>query len=156
MTSVYDFTMNDISGKSKSLADYKGKILLLVNTASKCGLTPQYEGLQALQEKYGERGFTVLGFPSNDFMGQEPGTEQEIAAFCSTRYNVTFPLFSKIAVKGDAIHPLYRYLTKDAPHHSDIQWNFHKFLVDRSGQIVANIGPKTTPEEVAPMIEKLL
>ena len=154
--SVYDFKMKDIKGKDVSLGDYKGKVLLLVNVASKCGLTPQYEGLEEIYKKYHSRGFEILAFPANDFMGQEPGTNEEIAQFCSLNYDVTFPMFSKISVKGENQAPLYQYLTKEAPHHGDIQWNFHKFLVNKNGEVVANIGPRTTPEEVAPQIEKLL
>jgi glutathione peroxidase len=152
--SIYDFKLKDIAGKEKSLKDFEGKVVLLVNVASKCGLTPQYEGLQKLYAKYKDQGFVVLGFPANNFMGQEPGTEKEIADFCSSKYDVTFPLFAKISVKGDDIHPFYKYLTTEAEHHGDIEWNFHKFLVDRTGHVVANISAKTKPEDVAPMIEK--
>lgn len=155
-TSIFDFSMKDIRGTQKSLAEFKGQVLLLVNVASKCGLTPQYEGLETLYRQYKDQGFTVLGFPANNFMGQEPGTNEEIASFCSTQYDVTFPLFAKISVKGADIDPLYRYLTEDAPHHGEIKWNFHKFLIDRSGQVVANIDPQTPPDQIAPLLEKLL
>ena len=154
--SVHDFKLKDIKGTERSLGEYKGKVLLLVNVASKCGLTPQYEGLQDLFDEYGERGFAVLGFPANNFGAQEPGTNDEIATFCSTKYDVTFPMFAKISVTGPDIHPLYKYLTTEAPHHGDITWNFQKFLVDRDGQVVANIGPKTSPSDISSMIEKLL
>jgi glutathione peroxidase len=154
--SVLDFTMKDIKGRDVNLSNYKGKVLLLVNVASKCGLTPQYEGLQELYERFKDRGFEILAFPSNDFMGQEPGTNEEIASFCSTKYDVTFPLFSKISVKGAGLHPLYAYLTQEAPHHGEIKWNFHKFLVGKDGQVVANVDPKMAPQEMVPMIEELL
>lgn len=154
--SVLDFTMKDIKGRDVNLSTYKGKVLLLVNVASKCGLTPQYEGLQDLYERFKDKGFEILAFPSNDFMGQEPGTNEEIATFCSTKYDVTFPLFSKITVKGAGIHPLYEYLTKESPHHGDIKWNFQKFLVDRDGKVAANVDPRTTPTEMIPLIEELL
>ena len=155
-TSIFDFKMKDISGNERDLADYKGQVILVVNVASKCGLTPQYDGLQKLYDQYIERGFVVLGFPANNFMGQEPGSDKEIAMFCRTKYDATFPMFSKISVKGADMHPLYKYLTTEAPHHGDVTWNFQKFLIDRSGQVVANIGPRTEPSDIAPMIEKLL
>lgn len=154
--SVHAFTMKDIKGRDVNLSNYKGKVLLLVNVASKCGLTPQYEGLQELYERFKDRGFEILAFPANDFMGQEPGTNEEIATFCSTKYDVTFPLFGKISVKGAGQAPLYQYLTQEAPHHGEIKWNFHKFLVDRDGEVVANIDPRTTPAEVIPLLEELL
>ncbi|MEK7355494.1 MAG: glutathione peroxidase [Bdellovibrionota bacterium] len=154
--SVLDFTMKDIKGRDVNLSNYKGKVLVLVNVASKCGLTPQYEGLQELYERYKDRGLEILAFPANDFMGQEPGTNEEIASFCSTKYDVTFPLFGKISVKGEGMHPLYQYLTKEAPHHGDIKWNFHKFIVDKNGEVVANVDPKTTPNEMIPLIDELL
>jgi glutathione peroxidase len=131
----------------------------MVNVASKCGLTPQYKGLQALYEKYRGQGLEILGFPANNFMGQEPGTDDEIAAFCDTNYHVTFPLFSKISVKGDDMHPLYRALTSSPePLGGDVQWNFQKYLVDRDGNAVAKFLPLTTPEDLAfvEAIEKLL
>ena len=156
MASVYDFKVKDIRGREKSLADYKGKVVLIVNVASKCGLTPQYKGLQELHDKYKERGLEILGFPANDFLWQEPGTEQEIIEFCDMNYGVKFDMFSKIHVKGKEQAPLYKYLTKDSPYPGDIKWNFHKFLVDRSGNVVANIDPKTEPKALEAEIEKLL
>jgi glutathione peroxidase len=161
MGSVYDFTLKNIEGKDVSLKEYHGKVLLLVNVASKCGLTPQYEGLQKLYTKYNERGLVILGFPANNFMGQEPGTNEEIKSFCSLKYNVSFPLFSKISVKGDDIHPLYKFLTDKGTNPEfggDIKWNFNKFLVDRNGKIIARFEPKVTPEsdEVIQAIEKAL
>ena len=154
--SVYDFRVRDIRGNEKSLADYKGQVLLIVNVASKCGLTPQYAGLESLYSDLKEKGLVVLGFPANNFGAQEPGTDAEIEQFCQTKFSVNFPMFSKISVKGESIAPLYQYLTKEAPLHSDVSWNFQKFLIDRSGQVVANIDPKKTPEEIRPMIEKYL
>lgn len=156
MTSVFDFKMKDIKGKEKSLADYRGKVLLIVNVASKCGLTPQYKGLQELYDKYHSKGLEILGFPSNDFMGQEPGTEAEIVEFCDMNYGVKFPMFGKIAVKGEAIAPLYKFLTEDSGQPGEIKWNFHKFLVDKNGVVVANIHPKTEPADLDEQIKKLL
>jgi glutathione peroxidase len=156
MKNVFDFSMKSIKGQELPLSKFKGRVALVVNVASKCGLTPQYEGLQSLYEKYKDRGFVVLGVPSNDFMGQEPGTETEIEAFCSTNYNIDFPMFAKVNVKGENMHPLYRYLTSEAPHHSEIKWNFHKFLVDGEGNVIANIDPKTTPQDIESLIEKAL
>jgi glutathione peroxidase len=156
MASIYDFKMKDIKGQERSLSDFRGQVLLLVNVASKCGLTPQYKGLEELYEKYRERGFAVLGFPSNDFAGQEPGTEREIQDFCDLNYKVQFPLFSKIAVKGESQDPLYKYLTQSSAHPGEIQWNFQKFLINKKGEVVANIGPKTEPREIDSQIEKLL
>jgi len=156
---IYGFTMNDIEGNPKSLGDYKGKVVLIVNVASKCGLTRQYEGLQALYSKYKDQGFVVLGFPCNQFMGQEPGTEAEIAEFCSVNYGVTFPLFSKIDVNGKDAHPLYRYLKAQQPgtgSKPDIEWNFAKFLIDRNGKPVQRFAPRTKPEDLTEAIEKLL
>ena len=155
-SSVHEFTLQTIDGQPAPLSAYKGKAVLFVNVASKCGYTPQYAGLQSLYSKYKDKGLVIVGVPANNFGGQEPGTNEEIAQFCSVNYDVTFPLFSKISVKGSGQAPLYQYLTKEAPHHGEIQWNFHKFLVDKNGAVVANIGPRTTPEEVAPQIEKLL
>ncbi len=147
--SALEFTMRNIDGKDVKLDDYKGKVVMIVNVASKCGYTPQYEGLQALYEKNKDKGFVILGFPANNFMSQEPGTEAEIKAFCSSKYHVTFPMFAKISVKGKDQHPLYNFLTNKAtdPEFSgDISWNFNKFLLDRSGKIVARFGSKDTPE----------
>lgn len=155
--SVYDFTMNTIDGNPQALSAYKGQVLLIVNTASKCGFTKQYAGLQLLYEKYKARGFTVLGFPANNFMGQEPGTNEEIQQFCTTRYNVTFPMFGKISVKGDNIHPLYAWLTSH-PNGAPVSWNFNKFLIGRDGNLIAHFGSRTAPEaeELAAAIEKAL
>ncbi len=147
--SIYDFTMKDIDGKEVRLAEFRGKVVLIVNVASKCGFTPQYEGLEKLYEKYREQGLVILGFPANDFLGQEPGTDADIKSFCSLTYNVTFPMFSKISVKGRDQHPLYAFLTgKDTnPGFAGaITWNFNKFLVGRDGKIVNRFGSKTAPE----------
>ena len=147
--SIYEFRMKDIDGKDVKLDAYKGKVLLVVNTASKCGYTPQYEGLQAIFDKYKGQGFTILGFPANNFGGQEPGTEAEIKEFCTLKYKVTFPMFAKISVKGEDQHPLYTYLTSketDPAFAGDITWNFNKFLIDRDGKIIARFSSKDTPE----------
>jgi len=152
----YDFEMKTITGHTKKLSDYKGKVVLLVNVASQCGLTPQYKGLEELYRRYKDQGLVVLGFPANNFGAQEPGTDAEIAAFCDTRYDVSFDLFSKISVKGSDIHPLYQFLTRDSGHPGEIKWNFHKFLIDREGKVVANIDPRTEPQDLAPMIAELL
>ena len=155
-SSVHEFTLNSIDGKPAPLSAYQGKVVLIVNVASRCGFTPQYAGLEALYEKYKDRGFTILGFPANNFGGQEPGTNEEIKTFCSSKYNVTFPMYSKISVKGDDKAPLYQFLT--AATGSEIQWNFTKFLVDKNGKVVARFEPKVTPEspDVAGAIEKAL
>lgn len=147
--SVHDFVLKDINGKDVKLKQYRGKVVMLVNVASKCGLTPQYEGLQRLYTKYQGQGFVVLGIPANNFGGQEPGTNEEIKTFCSTKYNVTFPMFSKVSVKGDDIDPLFKFLTAKETNPEfggDIAWNFNKFLVDRNGKIIARFSPKETPE----------
>jgi glutathione peroxidase len=159
--SMYEFTMKDIDGKDVKLDAYKGKVVMIVNTASKCGLTPQYEGLQTLYDKYKDKNFVVLGFPANNFMGQEPGTEKEIKEFCNLKYNVTFPMFSKISVKGADQHPFYTFLTNEKSNpgfEGDITWNFEKFLADKNGKIIARFSPKTTPDspEVVTEIEKAL
>jgi glutathione peroxidase len=149
MSSIYDFTVNDIDGNPVKLEQYKGKTVLIVNVASKCGNTPQYEGLQDLYKKYGDKGLVILGFPANNFGGQEPGTNEEIKDFCTTNYGVTFPMFSKISVKGEDIHPLYKYLTSaetDPEFAGDITWNFNKFLINPSGKIVARFDSKDKPE----------
>ena len=155
-SNVHEFTLNSIDGKPAPLSAYRGKVVLIVNVASRCGFTPQYAGLEALYEKYKDRGFVILGFPANNFGGQEPGTNEEIKTFCSTKYNVTFPMYSKISVKGEDKAPLYQFLT-DATG-SEIQWNFTKFLVDKDGKVVARFEPKVTPEspDVAAAIEKAL
>lgn len=156
---VLEFTMKRLDGAEEPLEHYKGDVVMLVNVASKCGLTPQYTGLQAIYDQYRDRGFTILGFPANDFMGQEPGTDEQIATFCDMNYGVTFPLFSKISVKGEAMHPLYHQLTTmPDPIGGDVMWNFQKYLLDREGKVVAKFGPQTTPEapEVTSAIESLL
>jgi len=138
--SVYDFTVNSIEGTPVRLSQYKGKVLLIVNVASKCGFTPQYKALEALYEKYKERGFMVLGFPANNFMNQEPGTDSEIKNFCSVNYGVTFDMFSKISVKGKDQHPLYAFLTSggsDPAYAGRVRWNFQKYLIDRKGKVIA-------------------
>ena len=147
---LYDIPIHTLQGGDATLGDYKGKTLLLVNVASKCGLTPQYEGLERLQKEYGDRGFSVIGFPSNQFMGQEPGTAEEIAQFCSATYGVTFPLMEKIDVNGADRHPIYAELTEkeDAEGAAgDITWNFEKFLVSPKGDIVARYRPQVEPED---------
>ncbi len=148
-----------LSGGTESLDRYRGQVLLIVNTASRCGYTPQYEGLQALYERYHERGFTVLGFPSNDFAGQEPGSDQEIGAFCRANYGVEFPMFSKVRVRGADAHPLYAHLTSlPEPVGGPVKWNFQKYLVDRSGKVVGRYAPSVRPEssELVAEIERLL
>ncbi|MEP6787017.1 MAG: glutathione peroxidase [Acidobacteriota bacterium] len=159
--SVLDFTMRDIDGKDTKLKQFKGKVLLVVNVASKCGYTPQYEALQAVYAKYKDQGFATLGFPANNFGSQEPGTETEIKEFCTSKYHVTFPMFAKISVKGDDKDALYSFLTSqdtDPGFAGDIKWNFTKFLVDRTGKVVARFEPGIKPDspEVATAIEKYL
>jgi len=147
--SVLEFTMKDIDGKDVKLDEYRGKVLLLVNVASRCGYTPQYEGLESIYKKYKDQGLVVMGFPANNFLGQEPGTNEEIKTFCKTKYSVSFPMFAKISVKGNDIHPLYRFLTSkntDPEFNGDISWNFNKFLVDRSGKIVNRFETQEKPE----------
>ncbi len=152
---LFSIPLKDIDGKATSLQTYHGKVLLIVNVASKCGFTPQYEGLEALYRKYSDKGLVVLGFPCNDFASQEPGTDTEIKHFCSSKYDVTFPLFDKLHVKGPDQHPLYAALTgKDSPFPGDIQWNFGKFLVGRDGTIVKRFEPKTKPDD--PTVVKAL
>jgi glutathione peroxidase len=159
--SIHQFEMKNIQGETVSLADYKDKTVLVVNVASKCGLTPQYADLEALYQEYKDRGLVILGFPANNFMGQEPGTDAEIQTFCSANYGVTFPMFSKISVKGKDIHPLYAFLTnkeKNGVVGGKVKWNFQKFLVDGNGQVVKSIAPTTSVKdaEVISEIEKLL
>jgi glutathione peroxidase len=156
--SLFDFTVLTIDGETRSLGEYRGKTLLIVNTASRCGFTPQYESLEALYQKYKARGLLVLAFPANDFMGQEPGSNAEIKVFCSERYHTSFPLFAKISVKGKQIAPLYHWLTKDSPFPGDIPWNFTKFVVAPDGSVAARFGPRTDPrsKEVTELLEKLL
>ncbi len=155
---VHSFTMKTIDGDVKPLSDYKGKTLLIVNVASKCGFTPQYAGLEELYKKYKDRGLVVLGFPANNFMGQEPGSNPEIKSFCSLKYGVTFPLFSKISVKGKDINSLYQYLTTESGFNGGITWNFNKFLVDPGGKVLARYGSKTEPlsKELTEKIESVL
>ena len=142
---IYDFTMKTIDGKNKSLADFKGKAVLIVNTASLCGHTPQYRSLETLYKQYKDQGFVVLAFPENNFKNQEPGTDEEIKKFCDLKYHVTFPVFSKISVKGDDIAPLYLYLTTKLRFNGPITWNFNKFLVNPQGQVVARFDSKIDP-----------
>ena len=147
---VLSHSLDRIDGTPQPLGDYRGRVLLLVNVASKCGNTPQYEGLESLYEKYRDRGFAVLGFPSNDFGGQEPGTDAEIASFCRSTYGVRFPMFSKIRVTGEDAHPLYREITSlPEPIGGPVKWNFQKYLVDRSGRVVARYSPRTQPDDPA-------
>lgn len=150
--SVYDYTLTDIDGKAVNLGNFKGKVLVLVNVASKCGLTPQYEQIESFYESWKDKNVVVLGFPANNFMGQEPGSNEEIKTFCSTKYGVTFPMFSKISVKGDDMHPLYQYLTKkelNGWHEGEVSWNFQKFLINKEGKLVKVFSPRTqvTSEE---------
>jgi len=161
MPDLYGFSMKAIDGADQRLRDYRGKVLLIVNVASECGLTPQYEGLQKLHAEYAARGFAVLGFPCNQFGGQEPGSNADVKKFCTTSYGVTFPLFSKIEVNGQGRAPLYAWLTgqstkPDGP--GDIKWNFAKFVIDRTGAVVARFDPATTPAapEVRAVIQKAL
>lgn len=170
IAALYDIPVKKIAGTETSLREYSGKVLLVVNVASKCGLTPQYEGLERMYERYHDRGFEVLGFPANDFLGQEPGTNQEIAQFCQMKFGAKFPLFEKITVKGEGKHPLYRYLTSARPvarpaskkslfwkaqafvrgfftKEGEISWNFEKFLVNRQGEVIERFAPEVTPED---------
>ena len=158
---IYNFKVRDIDGKDVKLKSYKGKVVMVVNTASKCGYTPQYEGLQALYDKYKDKGLVILGFPANNFGGQEPGTEAEIREFCTSKYKVTFPMFAKISVKGEDQHPLYAYLTSKETNPDfggDISWNFNKFLIDRRGRIVGRFTSKDKPmaDSVIAEVEKHL
>ena len=150
--SVYDFQVKTVDGRDVSLSQYRGKVLLIVNTASQCGYTPQYKGLEELYQAYKARGFEVLAFPSNDFGGQEPGTNEEIRTFCERRYRTTFPLFAKIPVKGPQADPLYRYLTTLPANGGEVTWNFNKFLVDSSGNVVAHLDSSTEP--TSPELER--
>ena len=159
MASVYDFTANTLDGRPVSLADYRGKVLLIVNTASKCGFTPQYTGLEALHKTYADKGLEVLGFPCNQFGAQEPGDAAEIANFCSLTYDVSFPMFAKIEVNGPEAHPLYQYLKKAKKGvlgSEGIKWNFTKFLIDKHGEVVARYAPTDKPEALEGVIQKLL
>lgn len=152
--SVYDFTVKDKKGNDVSLSEYKGKVLLIVNTATKCGLTPQYDALEALYEKYHDQGFEILDFPCNQFLAQAPGSVEEIDSFCTLRFNTKFPRFGKIKVNGKEADPLYVYLKEQKP--GRIEWNFAKFLIDREGNVVERVSSKTKPETMAESIEKLL
>jgi glutathione peroxidase len=158
---VLDFTLNSLDGKPAPLAEYRGKVVLIVNVASKCGYTPQYTGLEKIYEKYKDQGFVILGFPANNFGGQEPGTNEEIKTFCSSKYQVTFPMYSKVSVKGADSTPLYQFLTDKQSNPAtagEIKWNFTKFLVDRNGKVIARFEPAITPEsaDVTGAIEKAL
>ena len=147
---MLDYTMRRLDGQEQDLNDYRGKVLLLVNVASECGLTPQYSGLQALYSKYRDQGFEILGFPANNFGAQEPGTDAQIAQFCEKNYGVSFPMFSKISVKGADKHPLYAELTSmPAPIGGEVEWNFQKYLVNRKGEVVERFAPPTTPSDPA-------
>ncbi len=154
----YDFKVKTVDGKDLSLAEFKGKVLLVVNVASRCGFTPQYTGLESLYQKYRDQGFSVLGFPCNQFGAQEPGNEAEIKNFCSTQYNVTFPLFSKVEVNGAQTHPLYTFLKSEAKGllgSEMIKWNFTKFLIDGEGRVVQRFAPNVEPSAIEPEIKKL-
>lgn len=155
---LYAFDAVTNGGETRSLSAYRGKVVLLVNVASRCGYTPQYARLQQLHEKYAKRGLVILAFPSNDFGAQEPGTDAEIRSFCTTTYGVTFDLFSKIRVTGEDMHPLYRYLTKESPYPGEVKWNFTKFLADRKGTVVGRYGSAVDPmgSEITEKIESLL
>lgn len=156
--SIYSFSANTITGEELSLSTYKGKVLLIVNTASKCGFTPQYHELQALYTAYQSSGFEILAFPCNQFMNQEPGTDQQIQSFCQTHYGVTFPLFSKVDVKGKKAHPLFQFLSKQSSGliTDEIKWNFTKFLVNKKGEVVGRYAPTTTPKKIEKEIQALL
>ncbi|MNB81373.1 Hydroperoxy fatty acid reductase gpx1 [compost metagenome] len=157
--SIYDYQANTLRGNEETLSKYEGKVLLIVNTASKCGFTPQYKGLQEVYDKFKDRGFEVLGFPSNQFASQEPGNSDEIEEFCQLNYGVTFPMYEKIDVNGDNAHPLFKHLTKEAPGalgSKRVKWNFTKFLVDREGRVLKRFAPTTTPESLQDEIQALL
>jgi glutathione peroxidase len=158
MAGIYDFSATSLAGEDVALKRYEGQVLLIVNTASACGFTPQYKGLEALQRSFGSRGFSVLGFPCNQFGAQEPGDAAQIEQFCSRNYGVSFPMFAKVDVNGGGAHPLYQYLKgeKSGLLGSSIKWNFTKFLVDRSGKVVARHAPTTSPEALTKEIEALL
>ena len=159
MTSIYDFTAKSLQGKDVPLSDFKDKVLLIVNTASKCGFTPQYAGLESLYEKLNAKGLAILGFPCNQFGQQEPGGPEEIGAFCQMNYGVSFPMFDKVDVNGPKAHPLYQYLKDEQPGvlgTKNIKWNFTKFLVDRGGKVVDRFAPMTKPEDIEKSIAKVL
>lgn len=151
---IYELEARLIDGTALRLSEYRGSVLLIVNTASRCGFTPQYEGLEALHRRYADRGLRVLGFPANEFGGQEPGDEAEIRSFCSTRYAVSFDLFAKVAAKGPGIHPLFAFLTRESGHNGELRWNFTKFLVSRDGRVAARFEPEDDPLS-PPVVEKL-
>ena len=159
MATIYDFSANRLNSDSEELSNYKGKAVLVVNTASKCGFTPQFEGLESLYKSFQSRGLEILGFPCNQFMKQDPGSAEEIADFCQANYGVTFPMFAKVDVKGESAHPLFQYLTSSAPGllgSKSIKWNFTKFLVNPEGDVVKRYAPATKPENIAADIEALL
>ena len=159
MTTVFDFTAQTLAGQDRPLADFRGRALLIVNVASKCGFTPQYAGLEALQQRFAGRGFSVLGFPCNQFGAQEPGDAAEIETFCALTYGVSFPMFAKIEVNGQGTHPLYAFLTKAKPGllgSRGIKWNFTKFLTDKDGRVLARYAPNVEPEAIAADIERVL
>ncbi|CAH0297563.1 MULTISPECIES: glutathione peroxidase [Peribacillus] len=157
--SIYEFEVNKINGETISLKEYRGKVMIIVNTASKCGFSPQYDDLQSLYVQYKEDGVVVLGFPCNQFLNQEPGDDLEIDSYCKLNYGITFPMFAKVNVNGKEAHPLFSYLTENAPGvmgSKSIKWNFTKFLIDRNGNIVSRYAPKTKPLEMEEDIKKLL
>ncbi|PGS46996.1 glutathione peroxidase [Bacillus sp. AFS041924] len=157
--SIYDFKVKDSKGEEVSLSNYKEKVIIVVNTASACGYTPQYKDLQALYEEYKEEGLVVLGFPCNQFMNQEPGSNEEIQSFCELNFGVTFPIFGKIDVNGEKADPLFKYLSKKAPGImglKSIKWNFTKFIIDKKGEVIERFAPQTNPQEMKSTIEKLL
>jgi glutathione peroxidase len=159
LNTVYDFTVKNIDGQPRSLRDFEGQVLLIVNVASKCGFTPQYEGLEALQKEFGPRGFTVLGFPCNQFGAQEPGDEKEIKSFCKLSYDVSFPLFAKVDVNGPRQDPLYRFLKREKRGllgTAAVKWNFTKFLVDKKGRVQKRLGPSAKPESLRGTLEAML
>jgi len=157
--SIYDFKATDITGQERELSEFEGKPLLIVNTASKCGLTPQFEGLEALYKQYKDQGFAILGFPCNQFAEQDKGSDSEIAGFCMKNYGVSFPMFSKIDVNGDNAHPLYRYLKDQAPGFlgsKKIKWNFTKFLINKDGKVVKRFAPTTKPQAIEKHVKALV
>ncbi|MFU8928112.1 glutathione peroxidase [Acinetobacter puyangensis] len=158
MTSIYQFEAERLEGGEQSLQDYKDKVILIVNTASKCGFTPQFTGLEKLYTKYQDQGFVILGFPCNQFGGQDPGSNEEIGQFCQRNYGVSFPMFAKVDVKGSEAHPIFRYLTSETRGfiNKNIKWNFTKFLVDKTGKVVGRYAPTTKPESLEEDIEKAL
>ncbi|GAB3045611.1 glutathione peroxidase [Virgibacillus ainsalahensis] len=155
---IYNFSAKTMQGEEKSLEDYKGNVLLIVNTASECGFTPQFEGLQKLYEQYNDQGFEILGFPCNQFNEQDPGTDGEISNFCQKNYGVTFPMFSKIDVKGDNAHPLFKYLTDEQKGilSKQIKWNFTKFLINKQGEVIDRYAPQTKPGSIEKDVKKVI